>query len=218
MWGSGDLMGFEMESKNNTGQIKSKDNISRIIRDLCSNKENKNLVEIGTWNGLGSTRFFIEAMLNNSDSVFYSLENNLDKYNFAKDYWQKFVSENNLNVNFLHGSLISVEELDDYIKNSNMDLSPGQIEWLDIDKANTTNIIELPIQKIDVLLIDGGEFNGYLEFQKLGEISKYVILDDINSYKNMENHENLLKNSEFELIYVDKSERNGVSVFKNLSL
>jgi hypothetical protein len=218
MWGDQDMIGFQQESNNNTGQIRSDHKISKMIYDLCSNSENKRFLEIGTWNGLGSTKFFIHGMLENKDSVFYTLENNSEKCNFARNKWAEFVEKNNLNVHFLNATIISPKELEEYVMDNNL-ISETDLErkkWLEVDIVNSKNVIESPLSKIDVLLIDGGEFNGHLEFQKLKSISKYVILDDILCEKNSKNHEYMKNSNEYELINEDKLERNGWSVFKNL--
>ena len=67
--------------------------------------------------------------------------------------------------------------------------------------------------KIDLLLLDGGEFSGYADFLSLYLKSKFIVLDDCNSYK----QHNVLKfiqknNNKFELIY-DSQTRDGVKIF-----
>jgi predicted O-methyltransferase YrrM len=95
MWNKEDLEGFMIESQNNVGQVKQGQELADLIYKLSSDNTNKILVDIGTWNGLGSTRMFIEGMINNKGSILYTIENNTEKINFAKNYWSLFLKQNN---------------------------------------------------------------------------------------------------------------------------
>ena len=101
MWNIEDKQGFEEETKNQRGQINIDQDFGKIIYELSSNSLNKTFVDIGTWNGLGSTRCFIEGMKLNNDSTLYTIENNLEKYDSAKSLWKNVIDNFNLNVNFL---------------------------------------------------------------------------------------------------------------------
>lgn len=54
MWEQNDLNNFNKLIKENKGQIFN-DKFSSIIYQLSSNRNIKTYLEIGTWNGLGST-------------------------------------------------------------------------------------------------------------------------------------------------------------------
>lgn len=70
--------------------------------------------------------------------------------------------------------------------------------------------------KIDLLLLDGGEFSGYADFLTLHLRSKFIVLDDCNKFKQhnvlsfIEEHK-----ANFELIY-DSENRGGVKIFHHL--
>jgi hypothetical protein len=66
---------------------------------------------------------------------------------------------------------------------------------------------------IDVLLIDGSEFTGEAEFRYL-KSAKYVLLDDINSFKNLRNYLNLSTSIDHKIVAVNRSLRNGYAIFK----
>jgi len=215
MWDPQDLEGFKWESERGLGQVKEDQIFSKYIKELSSDKENKILVEIGTWNGLGSTKFFIQGLLNNKDAVFYTIENNLEKVNFAKSVWEKTIHENSLNVHFLHGSLISNESLSDYLKGTGDVYNEKELFWIDIDMKNSeNNVITLPIDNIDVLLIDGGQYSGFLELMLLIDKSKYILLDDARTPKTEKARMHLLNHEDFELYFEDLDCRLGVSIFK----
>jgi len=216
MWDINDKQGFEIESSCSRGQINIDQDFGKIIYELAKNADNKIFVEIGTWNGLGSTKCFIEAMKTNKDTTLYTIENNTEKYEFAKSRWVNTIVEYNLTVNFLNGSLINIEDVYRWISKNNIYLDDNQKYWLSIDKTNSTNIIKLGCQYIDILLIDGGEYSGFLELMLLKPISKYILLDDVNSIKNKTSREYLLSNTSYELISEDLNSRNGYSIFKNI--
>ena len=46
------------------------------------------------------------------------------------------------------------------------------------------------------LIIDGGEFSGYIEFMKLWKKCKFIVLDDINSFKHKNSRKFILDHPE----------------------
>ena len=216
MWNIEDKNGFEYESQNKRGQINIDQDFGKIIYELASNSENKTFVDIGTWNGLGSTKCFIEAMKSNKESVLYTIENNQEKHEYAKSIWTASIEEYNLNVNFLNGSLIKNDDIDLWISENQISLDETQKYWLSIDKTNSINNLIIECTNIDILLIDGSDYSGYLELILLKDISKYILLDDVNSLKNEMSRQYLLDSDEFELISEDLYSRNGYSVFKKI--
>lgn len=217
MWNIEDKNGFELESLNNRGQINIEQDFGKIIYELSKNSSNKIFVDIGTWNGLGSTKCFIEGMKLNKNSTLYTIENNIEKFESAKKRWVDIIINENIDVNFLNGSLISNDEIDKWIAENNILLNENEKYWLSIDKINSTNIIKLDCKKIDILLIDGSDYSGYLELILLKDISKYILLDDVNCIKNKYSREYLLTNNNFELVEENLSSRNGYSVFKKIN-
>lgn len=213
-WDNEDLFGFKICSEEGRGQIDLTSTLGKIIFDLASKSENKILVEIGTWNGLGSTKCFIEGLLINKESRLFSIENNQEKIDFARKIWTPFIQENNLNVEFLNGTLVPNHVVDKWLLENNVELSPDQLRWLQTDKKNSQNVLNLNLKSIDVLLLDGSDFSSYLEFLLLKDISKYVVLDDVNELKNKNTRQYLLNSSDFEIVTEDLKSRHGYSVFK----
>jgi hypothetical protein len=153
-------------------------------------------------------------MKSNTNSTLYTIENNSEKYESAKSRWVDTVAQYSMNVNFMNGSLISNDDIDKWLIDNNVILDETQKYWLSIDKTNSTNILELSLKSIDILLIDGSDYSGYLELVLLKDISKYILLDDVNSLKNEMARKYLLMSSDFELVFEDLNSRNGYSVFK----
>ena len=72
------------------GQIQLESEFGKSIRLYISQYKPNNIVEIGTWKGLGSTFTAIKAIQeSNYKANFISLETNAEFYNIAKDNKEK---------------------------------------------------------------------------------------------------------------------------------
>lgn len=79
MWEKCDKENYSTHFKKGRGQI-CNDGFSTEITRYASDLRYKTFLEIGTWNGLGSTKAFSNGFKNRDDEyVFYSLECNKDK-------------------------------------------------------------------------------------------------------------------------------------------
>ena len=76
MWEYNDKNNYNSHTLQNVGQI-SDGLFSEIIRECAKDQSNKTFLEIGTWNGLGSTKQFVDMLKKRDDDyIFYSLECN----------------------------------------------------------------------------------------------------------------------------------------------
>ena len=79
IWELMDQESYNLLTKNGIGQI-CNDYFSECIEKYASDCSFKNYLEIGTWNGLGSTKAFNNGFIKRIDDYkFYSLECNKDK-------------------------------------------------------------------------------------------------------------------------------------------
>ena len=79
MWEENDKKGYINANNSLTGQI-SNGRFSEIIKKFAKNEDYKTFLEVGSWNGMGSTKQFTdELVLRLDDYVFYSLEWNSRK-------------------------------------------------------------------------------------------------------------------------------------------
>jgi hypothetical protein len=183
MWEGRDQNGYNEHVSKNIGQI-CNDEFSKDIEEYASNLKYKTFLEIGTWNGLGSTRAFSNGFKHrNDDYVFYSLECNKDKWRDAV----KIYSDNK-KMHLLNEVIWNEEPSDFYEIFPQTLLNETYKHWNDVDMINMQNCDlflerpELP-NIFDVLLLDGGEFTTYYEFQILKNRCKILMLDDINADK-----------------------------------
>jgi len=156
MWDNSDKDGYIHNTISNLGQI-CNDSFSKEIEKYASNLNNKTFLEIGTWNGLGSTKAFSNGFKNRNDNyIFYSLECNKDKSNDAS----KLYSNNN-KINILNEVIWNKEPDDFYKIFPELKINELHNHWNNIDIINMKNCnLFLNRQNLpdifDVILLDGG--------------------------------------------------------------
>lgn len=180
------------------------DFINMIVQEYSP----KNIVEIGTWKGLGSTKRIIDAIINNNlNSNFISLETNKTFYNEAKENLREYTKY----VNLIYGRIVEIIDVENFVLSHK--LTYQEQEWFNEDISNlilTPNVISSIPEEIDFLLLDGGEFSTYAEWLKLKDRSKIIALDDTNTTKCKKIKQEILsgKYPNYELI-IDSNDRNG---------
>ena len=121
------------------------------------------------------------------------------------------------NFNLIHGTIVDAHELEPLMK----DLTPGLQEWLKEDLgwiSNTPNVLTQLPEKIDLYIIDSGEFSGEIEFFRLYKRCRYVVLDDTNALKHQKTKSFILsKPNEFKVIEDNIVERNGFLICQVLT-
>jgi hypothetical protein len=101
------------------------------------------------------------------------------------------------------------------------------LSWLDqdINYIKSSNVDQNGIETIkrenkidffDLVLIDGSEFTGKAELDKVYG-AKYILLDDILSYKNFHNYRKLLEDKNYRLIDRDLRKRNRWAAFEKVA-
>jgi hypothetical protein len=200
-----------------TGQINFEDNeLGRYIVDICQYDDVKTIVEVGTWNGLGTTRCVIEGIQQSrkQNYEFISIECNKVMYDEAVSNNQLNISDN---IKFLYGKLVDESVIDKWFDLSI--LTQEQIGWLaqDIEwMKQVPNIIDIIPKQIDFLILDGGEFSTYPEWLVLKNRVKYVALDDMTQLKCSKIREEIINNPDYIVIRDNvNGSRYGMTIFKN---
>ncbi len=172
---------------NSEGQIKIDTPQGKLIYDFIKNNNIQKVLEIGTWNGLGSTMVLYNALkLSNHDFSITTLETDKIAYKKAR---KNLKGKNEIELKY--GRIIEISDLPDgeNINFKKHNLNPENIEWLyqDIRRyKKTKNIYPDLDSSYDFILFDGGEFSTFAEFKKLYKKTKYFCLDDIYTYKQYE--------------------------------
>ena len=203
------------------GQINRGSQLGEIIYNLVSSEEIKTIVEIGTWNGMGSTKCIYDAILqtNKKNYLVYSLESDSKFYKESPQNLPKLE-----NFNILLGRIIEVDDLVDidkcddgfFVPMSNKEIMRG---WLSEDIKNynsVPNILDQIPEKIDLLILDGGEFSSFGEFNILKDRSTYFVLDDTLLIKNNEVSKIMRDDNTYEILHDNINDRNGFLVSKKI--
>lgn len=212
MWCYNDKSCFD---NTNQGQITPGGQVGQTIMRYVKNNILDNIIDVGTWNGLGSSQCFLLALQGNMHTQFISLEINKDKQYIATENLKELLP--NTNSQLLWGSILKKEEI------TNMDEIFPEFStnsefqrWHSIDVYNIENspyVLDKIPEKIDFILFDGGEFTTYYEFIKLfPRCINYIALDDVHECKCRRIRYFLQTHPEWkEVEYIN--ERNGFSLF-----
>jgi hypothetical protein len=201
------------------GQIRRGSKFGEIIYRIAKSPKFQTFLEIGTWNGRGSTKCFIDGLLERSDNYsFISIEDNKEFHDTAVEYWK---GKANNRIQLVYGTVIRPQEIMTHEEIENHHLFPGvrdhyyQHYQLDISNASTAPLVleKIP-SEIDVLLLDGGEFSGHAEWDKFRNRGiSVVLLDDVNTIKNAEVFEELKQDKSWTLVLSWRTERIGIAIF-----
>jgi len=199
-------MGKNPRENKMSGQINRGSQLGELIFNFVKNKDYKKFLEIGTWNGQGSTKCFIDALLERDDDYsFTSIEADIGFYDQAVNFHKNNLSSK---IKIIHGTIINDSDLIE--PNSN-----EEKKWLHNDLKNyknCQNIWEDIQTQFDVVLLDGGEFSTYQEFLKLKDSTKVFILDDTKMTKTRKVSKHLNDDPSWALNCSSK-DRNGFAIF-----
>lgn len=202
-----------------TGQINLNTIEGDWIYKISSLDEVNTIVEIGTWNGCGSTMCVIQSLIDNKkEKDFTSIELYPDMYEQAKDNLKEYSSY----VKLLNGRIIDYNDcfwFDHSIVDFNSDMHAQLYFEKDLNyiKEVKNVISELPTN-IDLLILDGGQWTTYPEWIVLKDRVNYVILDDTQLLKTERIREEILSSGEFITIFDDLNLRYGFSIFKKINI
>ena len=197
------------------GQIVRGSNFGEIIYNLAKREDVKNIVEIGTWYGLGSTKCVIDGIIESKENKnFISVELYPEMYDTAKNNLKDYLTY----VNILNGSIIDYDDMFWFDFEENKKKFAFEKSWYnnDLEKIkNCKNVLSEMPEYIDLLILDGGEFSTYPEWHKLKDRVKIVVLDDTNVFKCFGIVEELLKDENYQSLIIVKDDRNGFCIFEN---
>ena len=202
------------KSKQSVGQINRDTKEGQILERLIKQNKIAKVLEIGTWNGLGSTKTILEVLEENIDEYYFtSIESDVIFYKRALKNLQDKL---NKNVQILLGRIIEIEELPDIedIDFEKFGFDPKNIEWYIQDLRRykkIKNIYHLLPKEFDLIFLDGGEFSTYPEFLKLYKKTKFLCLDDTDTYKQFDVIKYINENKDTFEIY---EEMTGFAVYK----
>ena len=210
-------------------EIKDDDFYFTII-ELARREDVSTILEIGSSAGGGSTEAFVTgARANPKCPDMYCMEVSKVRADALK---QRYANDEFVHCFQLSSVTIdqfpNKDEVAEFHQKYNTVISQFPLEqvigWLNQDmryvlehNANENGIEKIKkqteIETFDLVLIDGSEFTGKAELNQVYG-AKYILLDDINAFKNYENYQRLSRDNQYDLVKENWVLRNGFAVFK----
>jgi hypothetical protein len=146
----------------NTGQIKLSQPFGQWISTIAADTRFQRYLEIGTWNGRGSTYCFHDGFAKRSDTpTLQSYEINKDRATEAQEVWKNVPS-----IQVIHGRVLQDHQCPTYREVTKT--FPEVVEsWHVDDIRNFWGCSYVPPTDPDVILLDGAEYLTWFEFAKL---------------------------------------------------
>jgi len=194
-----------------TGQINMDSSFGRAIAEIAANPSYKKFCEVGTWNGLGSTRCIFEGLRHNPGAELISIEGNYEMYMSAKSHW-----ENNPQVKVVNGTLHR-----DIMAPADVTSHPLFFRvkdhyelYYESERESCLNTQLVSVPPCDVILLDGGEFSTEGDWKALYHPGlKVVILDDTHVIKTNRIYNQLKTDFTWKTLYDTPTLRNGAAIF-----
>lgn len=203
------------------GQINSSTGFGAFLRDFTEKRTDlETFVEIGTWDGEGSTRMIANGLAGRPSGsptpTLWSFETDERMHAAVVDRWSKD-GPDNVETHFVHGRLgddivpLGLVRGLPYFKQE-------MLSWWMGEKRNMMNAPmardRLP-SHVDFVLLDGGEFTTRDDWNFVKTLTPRVVaLDDVNCYKCSDIKRELETQPDMWKKIGGEDERNGWCVFE----
>ena len=207
------------------GEITLNDAFGKAIASVIKRFNFRYNLEIGSWDGTGSTQCFIDGMLPlEYPKKLYCLEICVARCKILTDTVKKHDFINIINMSSITAADWLVKDFDTDIWNSpynKIETRFSKEEVLSWYQGNgkvlagqTKGFLKECHEKFDAVLIDGGAFTGYSEFMLLKDRTRCFFLDDVHrAFKCNQIYQELLATKSWSLLYDFPDIRNGACVF-----
>ena len=169
------------------------------------------VVDVGTWDGRGSTECAIRGLVGSGRSgvSLLSFETNKKFYDQAIQNWKKEGLPEWAKL--IHGRLIDETELDrENLTGSEPDWISEDLNWY----SSSPKVAHMLPEQIDMAILDGGEFSTKSEFLLLAPQTKMFILDDTATRKCRWIRDHVISSpKDYTILFDNPLERNGTMAF-----
>ena len=195
------------------GQITLETAFGKELRALAANPKYKVFVEVGTWDGQGSTKCLCDALCEREDGAgLYTFEANRDWWRVASSYWQ---DREVTPLRVIYGRLAERMMTDKEVLEHPLYEKVKEHYALHFtqDERDFKAAPLVRMRKCDVAILDGGEFCGMADWEAVAPLAPRVVcLDDTKVMKNSDVLARLLK--EGWLLVWQSDERNGAAILE----
>lgn len=207
-----------------------RDRFSRAIEAVGATDGVRHILEIGASGGDGSTEAWVRGALRNPHRPeLHCIEVSVPRFHALVERWRAHPFVHCYNCSSVApGAFASEEEVARFYREVRSKLRNVRLEkvlgWLRQDLAYLAEHgvagdgirrvrEEHGIAAFDAVLIDGSEFTGKPELDEVYG-ARFLLLDDIRSFKNWENYHRLREDPSYRLVKKSRWLRNGFAVFE----
>ena len=201
------------------GQINPDSSMGRMLEILASDDTYSTYVDVGTWNGLGTTRCIMNGIhRRKTPAEVWSYEATTNMYQTAVQNWHTRPPSLHLINGTLHRKIADLRAIRDHpgIATIRRTFGDGYTEWHagELAALMSAPLVEPPAT-VDVVVLDGGEFTTQGDWDVLKTRSpRIVVLDDTSVFKSYDIRKELLQSSDWKVLCDAPEERNGWAIFK----
>lgn len=208
------------------------DSFYDLLNGVAKLSEVKNILEIGSSSGQGSTEALVTAIRSRSDFSkvnLFCMEISKSRYsklqatyyddNFVKCYNLSSIASNEFPleseiINFYNCIRTTLNQ---YPLKTVLDWYHQDLEYINQNGIAINGIKHIKqenkLNNFDLVLIDGSEFTGERDLWSVMG-SKFIALDDVFAFKCWNAYQTLLHHSSYSLVCCDLKIRNGYAFFK----
>lgn len=195
----------------NTGQIKVDSEFGTWISKYSADSRFTRYLEIGTWNGRGSTCCFYDGFLKRTDAhCLQSYEIAPDRVEYAKQVWAFYKP-----ITIIHGRMLEECPSLEQVKSVHPHINS---EWHSDDVRNFGTCPYIAMDDPEVILLDGAEYLTWFEFERMihTTAASVYLLDDTHTAKCPKILEWFGQHPEWKCVAGSDTDRNGWAVFEKM--
>lgn len=186
-----------------------------LIKLIVSDLTIERVVDVGCWNGLGTTLCVMDAMMMRKKALScLAIESNKTFWEKAVMNWKFKVNPENLKIVYgrFGSAVMSRKEIEAHPLFTKV--KDHYTLWYDQDIKDYTQCNQVVVTgKVDLIILDGGEFCGAGDLEAALKLNpRYIVLDDVEVIKNCQNAVTLGKMG-WEMVFFTR-DRNGSVIFK----
>ena len=203
------------------------------IYRLGSSEEVKTILEIGSSSGVGSTQAFVKGIhVNPLHPTLFCIELSKERFALLQQHYANDPSVVCYNASSVPVEMFPSQEQVTLFHKTGQSTKFSScplntlLGWLrkDLEYLESSGLpqhgieivkAEHAIQDFDMVLIDGSEFTGMAEFSQIYG-ARFILLDDIDTFKNFANYHQLLEDRAYVLLEENHELRNGYAIFKRV--
>lgn len=203
-------------------EITAADSFGQAIFATVRSLNIQSVLEIGSFDGLGSTQVFIDALRYAAAPRMTCLEANMNRHrelvlNTVRHPWVECACQSSISMDSL-----TPRDFDRDVWDSPFNLLryPREVVrgWWDETMRHLLDVeagyLETNRETYDAALIDGNEFTGYDDYRLVKDRVRCLMLDDVfHAYKCSRAHRELGDDPAWQLLWADESVRNGAAIW-----